>query len=51
MPTPDEEYARQKADFCLALGVAPSEYDQLTDLEVAAFIEAHNRRVSAQNKG
>lgn len=38
---PADEEARFKADFCLRLGIAPSEYDGLTDTEVAAFVEVH----------
>lgn len=36
------EVAREKAEFCLKLGIAPSEYDQLTQIEVNAFIEVWN---------
>lgn len=35
---------KAKARFCLATGIAPSEYDQMTDDEVDAFIEEANRR-------
>lgn len=42
MPTPREELLA-KAEFCLRLGIAPSEYDQMTDEEVDAFIEVANR--------
>lgn len=38
-----EERAQRKAEFCLATGVQPSEYEVLTGYEVAAFIEAHNK--------
>lgn len=34
----------RKAQFCLATGVAPSEYEALTGFEVAAFIETVNKR-------
>lgn len=37
-----DEAAREKAEFCLRLGIAPSEYDQLTQAEVNAFIEVFN---------
>jgi hypothetical protein len=40
-----EEYAEAleaKAEFCLITGVAPSEYDQLTDDEREAFIDKAN---------
>lgn len=40
---PEEVEAERKAHFCLALGIAPSEYDALTETEVAAFIREHNR--------
>ena len=33
-----------KAEFCLATGVQPSEYDQLTDDERAAFVQVANER-------
>jgi hypothetical protein len=36
------EYCRDKATFCLATGVQPSEYDQLRDDEREAFIVAVN---------
>lgn len=39
---PEEEAALDKAEFCLLLGIAPSEYDRLTDTEVNAFIAKHN---------
>lgn len=32
-----------KAEFCLATGVAPSEYDNLTDDEVDAFVEVYEK--------
>lgn len=32
----------EKARFCLITGIAPSEYDRLTDEEIAAFTEVHN---------
>lgn len=32
-----------KADFCLKTGIAPTEYDALTDEEVEAFVQAYNR--------
>lgn len=34
-----DEAARAKAQFCLALDIAPSEYDKLTAREVQAFIK------------
>ncbi len=33
---------REKAKFCLRVGIAPSEYDRLTRREVVAFTEQHN---------
>lgn len=36
--------ADEKAEFCLATGVQPSEYDQLTDDERDAFIRLVNRQ-------
>jgi len=44
-----ETQAKMKAEFCLRLGVAPSEYDNLTQLEIEAFIEEFNRQ--AREKG
>lgn len=48
---PAEEYielleaqAKEKAQFCLATGVQPSEYDELTQYEINAFIKEANRR-------
>ena len=35
-------YCRDKATFCLATGVQPSEYDQLRDDEREAFVIAAN---------
>lgn len=32
-----------KAEFCLKTGMAPSEFDALTDQELDAFVEAFNR--------
>jgi hypothetical protein len=36
------ERAKRKAEFCVASGVQPSEYELLTGHEVAAFIEVIN---------
>lgn len=45
--SPQETLARQQAkfmaNFCIVLGMAPSEYKQLTMTEVAAFIEEYER--------
>lgn len=38
-----EERALRKAEFCIATGVQPSEYEALTGYEVAAFIDVHNQ--------
>lgn len=38
-----QDYCRDKAAFCLATGVQPSEYDELNDDEREAFIEQANR--------
>lgn len=38
------ERAKDKAEFCLATGVQPSEYDNLTQYEINAFIEVANKR-------
>jgi len=38
------ERAKDKAAFCLATGVQPSEYDNLTQYEITAFIDAANKR-------
>lgn len=49
----DEEYlevlkeqAKDKARFCLSTGVPPSEYDQLTQIEINEFIKEANRQAS-----
>lgn len=36
--------AQEKAEFCLATGVQPSEYDELTDDERDAFIAMWNKQ-------
>lgn len=36
------ELLREKAEFCLKTGIAPSEYDAMDDDEKAAFIEVAN---------
>lgn len=36
--------AEDKAEFCLATGVPPSEYDLLSDVERDAFVRLVNRR-------
>lgn len=38
------QQAKDKASFCLATGVQPSEYDELTQIEINAFIAEANRR-------
>lgn len=35
--------AKNKAKFCLATGIAPSEYDNLTQVEIQEFIKEANR--------
>lgn len=37
------EALEDKAEFCLVTGVAPSEYDLLTDDEREAFVRTANR--------
>lgn len=39
-----KERAKEKAAFCLATGVQPSEYDNLTQYEINAFIAEVNKR-------
>lgn len=52
MATPEEQLLREKAEFCLTTGVQPSEYDNMTDDERAAFIEEANRQArKAARKG
>lgn len=46
----NKERAEEKAAFCLATGVAPSEYDNLTQYEINAFIKEANRRAKEANK-
>lgn len=38
------EQARAKAKFCLATGVQPSEYDELSQIEINEFIREANKR-------
>jgi exonuclease I len=38
-----EDWLEDQAEFCLATGIAPSEYKNLTINEKAAFIKVHNR--------
>lgn len=37
------EYARDKAEFCIATGQPASEYDRMTVIEINEFIHAANR--------
>jgi hypothetical protein len=37
------EQLEEKAEFCLATGIQPSEYDAMTDDEREVFIETWNR--------
>lgn len=39
-----EQQAKDKAVFCIATGVQPSEYDNLTIIEIEAFIVEVNRQ-------
>lgn len=41
-----KSYEQEKAEFCLATGVQPSEYDNLTDDEREAFVRIVNARNS-----
>lgn len=42
--TEEEREAAAMAEFCLATGIAPSEYAGLTDVERDALITEANRR-------
>jgi hypothetical protein len=42
--SPEEEYFREQAIFCLATGVQPSEYDQMTRVQLSAWINVLNER-------
>lgn len=42
-----KSFEQEKAEFCLATGVQPSEYDNLTDDEREAFIAIVNKRSSS----
>jgi hypothetical protein len=44
MSETDWDVLLDKAEFCLTTGVQPSEYDDLTDDERAAFVEVANKR-------
>jgi len=37
--TSEEEYFTQQAQFCLAAGISPSEYDAMTQVQTAMWIE------------
>lgn len=39
----------EKAEFCLTTGIQPSEYDNMTDDERAAFVTVANRQ-AAKNR-
>ena len=45
-----EELIREKAEFCLSTGIAPSEYDAFTELEREIFVETWNQIVSKRNR-
>lgn len=44
------EQAKHKARFCLATGIAPSEYDNLTLLEIQEFTKEFERQNRKRNK-
>ena len=44
------EQARAKAEFCLKTGVAPSEYDRLTGIEIEAFVKEFNRQAERNKR-
>lgn len=44
-----EDQLREKAEFCLATGIQPSEYDNMTDLERDIFIETWNSIIRKRN--
>lgn len=49
--TPERrELLTEKAEFCLTTGIAPSEYDNMTDDEREVFIETANR-MARKRKG
>lgn len=37
------DQAKAKAEFCLATGVQPSEYDGLSQIEIDAFVKQANK--------
>lgn len=45
-----EDQITEKAEFCLSTGIAPSEYDNFTDLERDIFIKTWNKIVRQRNK-
>jgi hypothetical protein len=49
--SPASDEADRKARFCLAYGIAPSEYDDLTDIEIAAFKRAARELVEENRNG
>ena len=44
-----KDQAEDKAKFCLATGVQPSEYDKLTQYEINAFVTEANKRAKKGN--
>lgn len=44
------ELIREKAEFCLSTGIAPSEYDAFTDQEREIFVETWNEIVRTRNR-
>lgn len=45
-----EGYWRAKANFCLATGISPSEYDRMTLGEIYEFTLEHNRNATKQQQ-
>lgn len=38
-----ESCAREKAEFCIVTGIAPSEYDKMTGIELEQFTKVWNK--------
>ncbi len=41
--SPEDEQLERRAEVCLRTGLAPSEYDRMTDHEINVWIAVHNR--------
>lgn len=47
---PADDWYERQAQFCLATGVQPSEFEAMTDRQVEVWIAVHNQNTKQQNK-